>query len=206
MEHFDVDHPGNLVGVKVTQERANGLRVRDLVASRADHLDGVWWFHDLKIQEYDEADNPVGRLSPFASGTHTLTELPELSEMPDSFVVETRLWEFLSTRDMIRYLREHPDISAKTAIEKRYDIHSRLAMPWACLIVTLFGIPAGAKTGRNNPLAGIFLAVAFFFAFYAINQLGLLMGKRGDISPWLGAWLANIIFSISSVAMLLRLR
>ncbi|MCE9616439.1 MAG: LptF/LptG family permease [Lentisphaerae bacterium] len=206
VDQFDEHDPGHLVKVKVTQERPDGTRVRDLVATRAEYLDGTWWFHDLCIQRYDEADNPIGTLTPVTLGNGHVQEMAELTETPDSLVIEARNWLFLSTLNMLRYLREHPDISRDASKQKWYDVHSRLATPWACLVVTLFGIPAGAKTGRQSPLTGIFLAIGFFFAYYALSQVGLLLGKSGVVRPWLGAWLSNIVFFFSGVAMLVRMR
>ena len=206
VESFNEHNPGDLLDVKIVQERKDGTRVHDLLASRAEFLDGTWWFHNLRVQQYDEQDNPIGALRPFAADTNTVRELPELTESPASFVLELRSWLFLSTLDMFRYLHEHPDLSPDNTLQKRFDIHSRLAMPWACLVVTLFGIPAGAKTGRQSPLTGIFLAVGFFFAYYALSQIGLLLGKSGIVRPWIGAWLSNIVFFVSGIAMLLRMR
>ncbi|MDA0577994.1 MAG: LptF/LptG family permease [Verrucomicrobia bacterium] len=206
VEHFNELSPGVLRDVKITQERADGTRVHDLLASRAEHLDGTWWFHNLRAQQYDEQDNPVGAVAPMATRATDIRELPELTESPASFAIEVRNWMFLSTWDMIRYMREHPDLAEETALRKRYDIHSRLAAPWACLVVTLFGIPAGAKTGRQSPLTGIFLAVAFFLAYYLLIQVGLMLGKRGTVAPWFGAWLSNFVFLFSGIAMLMRMR
>lgn len=206
VEQFAPDRPGVLNGVKVTQERPDGTRVRDVHATKAEWLDGTWWFYDPRIQNYDAEDNPVGEPVPAAVGPHAVREMPDITEAPDVFVRAVREWLFLNTWDMIRYLRDHPDISRTAARQKRFDIHSRLAMPWACLIATLFSIPAGAKSGRQSPLTSIFLAVGFFFAFYALTQVGLVLGKSGALPPWLGAWLSNIVFFVSGIAMIIRLR
>ena len=67
-------------------------------------------------------------------------------------------------------------------------------MPWACIIVTLFGIPAGAKGGRQSALTGIFLALGFFFGFYLLMHIGIFVGKRDTGAPWFWAWLPNVVF------------
>lgn len=205
-DKFLESEPGYLEGVKITQERPNGKRMYDVVAGRAEYLDGAWWLHSPSEQRYDEADNPVGGLTPVSKLPNHVQERRDLSERPVSLAIESRNWLFLSTREMIRYLREHPEISKESARQKRYDIHSRLAMPWACLVVTLFAIPTGAKTGRQSPLTGIFVAVGFFFGYYFLSQVGLMLGKSGALQPWLGAWLSNIVFLVSGLVMLLRMR
>ncbi len=206
VEGYDVRQPRVMNKVKITEERTDGSRRREIFAKRAEWLDGRWWLHEPSEQHYDAADNPIGGIVPAAPGPRAVKEYPDIREHPDQFVRATRDWLFLSTWDMLKYLREHPHISAKAANERRYDIHNRLAMPWACLIATLFAIPAGAKTGRHNPLTGIFVAVGFFFAYYMLSQVGLLLGKSGLMPPWAGAWLSNAVFLFSGVVMLIRLR
>lgn len=206
IDRFDERTPHVLDGVKITEERLNRSRVRDLIAIRAEWLDGRWWFYDLKVQYYDADDNPIGSPVALSPGPRAVKEMPLITENPAQFVRATRDWHFLPTWDMWRYLREHTELSEKAAHEKWYDIHNRLASPWACLVATLFAIPAGAKTGRHNPLTGIFTAVGFFFAYYALSQVGLLLGKSGALPAWIGAWLSNFVFLISGMVMITRLR
>ena len=198
--------PNRITGVKLTEEREDGTRIRDLIADRAEWLDGNWWFHNLKIQYYTDQDIPDGQPVPVLPGEDTVKEPPSLTETPSHFVTEATQWLFLSTLEMIRYLQNHRNLSPTVVAQKQYDIHSRLALPWACLIITLFAIPAGATTGRQQAMAGIFIALGFFFGFYILMQVGLFLGKTRIIEPWLGAWLSNIGFSVGAIAMIARMR
>jgi lipopolysaccharide export system permease protein len=198
--------PNRLAGVKLTEEREDGTRIRDLIADRAEWLDGNWWFHNLKIQYYTDQDIPDRQPVPVLPGEDNVKELPYLTETPSHFLAEATQWPFLSTLEMIRYLQNHRNLSATVVAQKKYDIHSRLALPWACFIITLFAIPAGATTGRQHAMSGIFIALGFFFGFYILMQVGLFLGKTGIIEPWLGAWLSNIVFSVGAIAMIARMR
>jgi len=200
---FDLKHPHHLEGVKVTQERGDNPKAVEIIAEKAEWLDGQWWFFNGRVQRYNangSLDGEPESLSPLGA------EMQALTEEPSSFVREVKPWEFLSTLEMIRYLNSHPDLSNQAIARKKFDLHSRLAMPWACFIVMLFGIPVGAKSGRQNLLAGIFLAMAFFFGFYALTQVGLFLGKTQIIWPWLGAWLSNMVFLVVGIGMVRRMR
>jgi lipopolysaccharide export system permease protein len=70
-----------------------------------------------------------------------------------------------------------------------------MAMPWACFIATLLGIPAGTVTGRQGAMMAILSAIGCFFAFYALVHVGIFLGKREVVAPWLGAWLPDIAFA-----------
>ena len=203
---LDMKNPHVFLGVKVTQERSDGTRSAEWRTRKAEWLDGQWWFHDTLKVEYDSQDNPVGELQPLTPEEGSIIEMDGFGERPTDIVNDMRDWMYLSTAQMLRYLAAHPRISEEALAQKTYDIHARAAMPWACLIVILFGIPAGTKGGRHSALAGVFLAVAFFFAFYALSQVGLFMAKRQMISPWIGAWLSNMVFLAAGVVMLTRIR
>jgi lipopolysaccharide export LptBFGC system permease protein LptF len=108
--------------------------------------------------------------------------------------------------EIARYLRKNPDLSREKKAAKKYEFHRRMAMPWACLVVTLFAIPAGAKSSRQSILIGLLLAMSFFLGFYMLSQVGLLLGKQKQIAPWLGAWLSNLVFFVIGVVMSIKIR
>ncbi|MDA1043906.1 MAG: LptF/LptG family permease [Verrucomicrobia bacterium] len=206
IDAFNTETPNILQGLKITQERPDSSRVRDYIADRAEWLDGAWWLFDVWEQPYDANDNPIGELTPMTPGDTVLKELRMFTEAPKEFQNEAKPWMFLSTLEMIEYLHHHPNLDSKNHADKLFDIHQRLAMPWACFIVTLFGIPAGTRSARQGVLIGIFLAMSFFFGFYALSNIGSFLGRKQIIDPWLGAWLSNIVFFITGSAMLARLR
>jgi lipopolysaccharide export system permease protein len=203
---LDADAPNKLLNVKVTRERPDGSRYEELEADRAEWLDGQWWFYNMTVQKYDEDENPVGSAKPVIEGHSTVTELPFLTEQPQDFVNEITSWDFLPSVAVIRYLKLHKDLSPKDRSQKVLSLHQRLAAPWACFIVTLFAIPAGVRGGRRSALAGVFTTVGYFFGFYSLMQIGLFLGLRGLIWPWLGAWLSNIVFLFTGTVMVSRIQ
>jgi len=203
---LDMKKPNVFEGLKVTEERPDGTRAREWLTGKAEWLDGQWWFHEVAVRDYDEQDNPIGEPVPLNPESGSVTEMTGFGERPADILNELRDWLYLSTAQMLRYLVAHPGLSEEALASKTYDIHARMAMPWACFIVILFGIPAGAKGARHSALAGIFLAVAFFFLYYTLSQAGLFLAKRQMLSPWIGAWLSNMVFFAAGVLMLVRMR
>ena len=172
----------------------------------AQWMDGTWWFYDARVQDISEYDVPIGKPRPFGPLNGEVCELPFLTERPSDLATEVKAEEFWSTPEIWRYLQRHPDLSERDRATKLYALHSRLATPWACFIITLIAIPAGSRSARQSALSGIFLSISLFFAFYILAQLGLLAAGSGLLSPWLGAWLSNIVFLVAGLAMTLRMR
>ena len=85
IDRMSPDNPALLHGVKLTEERSDGKRIRDLIADRAEYLDGNWWFYNLRIQYFAENDIPEKDPIPVIPGEGTVKELPYLTETPDRF-------------------------------------------------------------------------------------------------------------------------
>ena len=205
-EGFDPATPDLLTGVEVTQERPDRSRLSVTRAERAEYLDGQWYFFDVRVQLYGLNDIPIGAESEPATDSSLGVVMLDLNEEPDHFVGAATKWELLNSYQMARYLRLHPNLSAEEAARKRVDYHNRLATPWACIIVIVFGIPVGAGSGRHGGLTGIFMAIGMLLAFYAVTQAALILGKMRIIWPWLAAWLSNILFLVSGLIMVRKLR
>ena len=203
--HFDLKDPSHLSRVTVDQEGEDGIPDWTIAAKRAEWLDGEWWFFEVFYQEYNDQGYPIGAGGKL-QGSRLGRAYTDFDERPEDFRDEVLRWELLSTAEMLRFLRTRPNLSDEEESRKWFDIHHRLAMPWACFIVTLFGIPAGARQGRQSAITGIFIAVGFFFAFYALTQVGVLLGKGLLVWPWLGAWLSNIVFLAVGLQMVKDMR
>lgn len=204
---IDMNHPDKLYNVLVTQERSDGTREEKIFAWKAEWLDGEWWFYDMEVKKYTIRDSPLsGTTNHLTIGSVQGRCMPQFTERPGDFAASTKRADCLSSMETIRYLKSHPEISKAAAATRKTDLHLRIAMPWACFIIALFGIPAGAKTGRESVLTGIMLAFSLFFGFYALTQIGVFLSKTQIIWPWLGAWMSNIVFLIAGIFMMAKLR
>ncbi|MFC1498755.1 LptF/LptG family permease [Verrucomicrobiota bacterium] len=203
IKKFDLNNPDYLRSVNIKEEREDHSKSREITAQEAEWLDGQWWFYDGQIQQYSDTGGPVG--PPIIINKRGV-EMSELTEAPSVFANEIKEWQFFSSLEMINFLKNRPRPSKAENAKRIFYLHQRIALPWACFIVTLFGIPAGAKSSRQSALTGVFIAVAFFFAFYMLNQVGMFLGIKRIIAPWLGAWLSNIIFLIVGIIMTVRMK
>ncbi len=133
-------------------------------ADRADFLDGNWWLTNPRLMSFDidgmELPDTAVRVVDLPGNV----PFPELTEKPrDIRIAEQKDNAHLSSREMLRKMRT----SRAGSMEDRYDFWYRIAAPWACLVITLFSIPAGITTGRQSVFKGILLVLVTFFSFYA---------------------------------------
>ena len=80
--------------------------------------------------------------------------------------------------------------------EERVEFHKRLALPFACLVFTLAGLPLGVSTTRGSKSMGLILSLILMLVYYLTFVGGTRIAGNAQLSPFLGAWLPNIGFAI----------
>ena len=85
-------------------------------------------------------------------------------------------------------------------------LHGRIAAPWTCVVVVCIALPFGALSGRRNVFVGVASSIIICFTYFVLLQVGLALGVRGYVLPWVAAWGPNLLFGIAGLALTWRLR
>ncbi len=84
------------------------------------------------------------------------------------------------------------------------ELQRRLALPTACLVLAMVGIPLGLSSRQGGKSTGFVLTILLVFLYYFASLGGVALARQGKIPPAIGAWLANIVFAISGMVLLWR--
>jgi LPS export ABC transporter permease LptF/LPS export ABC transporter permease LptG len=74
------------------------------------------------------------------------------------------------------------------------EFHRRFALPTACLVLALVGIPLGLSSKKSGKSGGFVLTILLVFVYYVVSLVGVSLARQGRVSPWFGAWLADLVF------------
>ena len=85
------------------------------------------------------------------------------------------------------------------------ELNLRFSYPFACLVLMLIGVPLGLSSRRGGKSTGIVLTLFLVFAYYLLSNLGVAFAKSGKLSPALGVWAANLIFTAFGILLLQQL-
>src|ERR1700683_2724363 len=80
--------------------------------------------------------------------------------------------------------------------------HNRFALPTACVVLAMVGIPLGLSSKKSGKSGGFVLTIALVFIYYFISLSGVSLAKQGRVSPVFGAWLANLVFFATALFLL----
>lgn len=184
--------------VKVTFDRESGSRKMSVTAEQAEYIAGQWWFTNAKVQHFDGSGQEVATPVPELDAL-PLRHFPELDETPEDFAAQNRPWKFNSTRDRFRYIANHPELSKERRRDYLYDAWALLMSPFACIVITLFAIPAGIASGRQSVFKGILGALGMFFAFYALDIGCMVLALNGLLPAVPAAVLPSFVFLLLGI-------
>lgn len=90
------------------------------------------------------------------------------------------------------------------AAEQRIEFHRRLAVPFACLVFALLGVPLGVQPARSVRARSFATSLAVIFFYYLLLSTGETLGARNVTRPATGVWLPNVVFGLLGVLLFLR--
>jgi LPS export ABC transporter permease LptF/LPS export ABC transporter permease LptG len=86
------------------------------------------------------------------------------------------------------------------------EVHKKFALPAACLIFGLIGLPLGIVNRRGGRAAGFAVSIAIVLLYYALLATGEARAIEGRMSPGLAMWLPNLLLLAFGAYALVRVR
>ena len=111
----------------------------------------------------------------------------------------------MDTGPLYKRVFRRRDLSREDRIDASIELNQRFALPLACILLALVGIPLGVSSRKGGKSAAFVLTVILAFAYYLgyITLLGL--AKKGSLPVPIAAWSPNVIFAIAGLILLARL-
>jgi lipopolysaccharide export system permease protein len=147
------------------------------------------WFTGGKERMESFATRPAGRLH------FTPDDLRKKQEKPDEMDYYT-LREFIGNQQ-----RAGQDVNRWLV-----DFYSKISFPFATVIVVLFGVPFSSVRRRGGVGVQLGISLLICFIYLIFMKVSQVFGYNGDVNPLLTAWMANIIFFVAAVVVMLRVK
>jgi lipopolysaccharide export system permease protein len=78
------------------------------------------------------------------------------------------------------------------------ELHKRLSIPFACLILGLIGVPLGIRRNRSGKSAGVAVALLVFLAYYIVLGSSTNLAETGTVRPVLAFWVPNCLMALAA--------
>ena len=93
-------------------------------------------------------------------------------------------------RELIEADRAQPDRKLRNYL---FEFHKKLAVPAACLVFTLFSIPAGLLVPRSGRAYGLLVGMAVAVVYWSLLVSAHSGGLRYRLSPAVAVWTPNLV-------------
>ncbi len=145
----------------------------------------------MRLRDGSRHETVAGQPTQYNISTFQKTDLP-LSLSPQS---ETHLGRM----DTAIYALPMHALEARTRGPdgRRFllELHTRFSYPVACLVLMLVGVPLGVISRRGGKSSGLVFTVLLVLLYYILSYTGIALSRQGKLSPFLGVWMANLLFA-----------
>lgn len=179
-------------------ESFNGNRmVRVLKAEKLVYKSppNTWTLHDYSVREFSGLEESF--ISSSGEKKDTTLDLT-----PEDFILNTKLMENMTTTDLNEYIDRVRERGLGDAKAFLIEKHLRNSQPFTILILTMIGFAVSARKVRGGMGLHLAVGVVLGSAFVIISKFAATFSNNLNLSPALGAWIPNILFSIIALFIL----
>ncbi len=101
--------------------------------------------------------------------------------------------------DEIKRLR----LEGKSPSRFETELHKRLSIPFACIILGLIGAPLGIRKSRSGKSAGVAIALLVFLVYFIILSGATNLAETGTYPAYLAFWVPNILMTVTALVFIL---
>jgi LPS export ABC transporter permease LptG/LPS export ABC transporter permease LptF len=95
----------------------------------------------------------------------------------------------------------HEETRAKVIGHILAVMHERFALPVACLVFALLGLPLGIMNRRGGRASGFSLSIGIAILYWILLSTGTNLVRQGRLSPYVGLWLGNALLGMAGVVL-----
>ena len=152
---------------------------------------------NFRSTERDKEGKVISTASP--------TQLESLQAQKTEELQVNKTVQELDTAPLYKRVYRRHDLSAKEHVDAAIELHQRFALPLACILLALVGIPLGISSRKGGKSAAFVLTVLLAFLYYLsfITLIGL--AKKGSLPVPLAVWTPDAVFLVAGLFLASRL-
>lgn len=107
----------------------------------------------------------------------------------------------MTPRELMKKIRTY-GLEETLRRELAAELNKKFTFPLTCLIFGLLGMPIGVNVRKSVKARGLTIGIVIVLFYYLAQSCGNALTETGKVSPWLGMWFPNIIFTIVGICLL----
>ena len=116
-----------------------------------------------------------------------------------------REMSFRELMEQARWSQYSHDIDAReTYWAAKVEMHKMFAIPFACIVFGILGLPLGITNRRGGKSSGFSLSIAIILIYYVMINNGEHLADTGKIGPAVAMWTPNLALLALGIYLLIR--
>jgi lipopolysaccharide export system permease protein len=125
---------------------------------------------------------------------------------PEDMAIQDISYDTMSMHALKKYINQLRAFG-QTAVKERIILNMRFAAVFSYIVVMMIGIPFTAGfENKLNKILSFTLAMLAAFIYWGTQAITKSLGENLVLSPFIAAWLPNLIFSAIGVYMLVKVK
>jgi lipopolysaccharide export system permease protein len=152
-----------------------------------------------------------GRVRMLAGARHEVEmefdslRLRNFVERPEDLLAEAKKPQEMRYGELGRYIQAL-ERSGGDGRKLRVERALKIAIPFTCIIIALFGAPLANGAPRASGAYGVAVALGTTVGFLILVQLSQAFGTGGLMPPTIAAWVPNMLFGVLGLWLLARVK
>ena len=111
----------------------------------------------------------------------------------------------MDTGPLYKRVHRRHDLSHEEYVDAAIELHQRFALPLACILLGLVGVPLGISSRKGGKSSAFITTVVIAFIYYLgfITLIGL--ARKGSLPVPVAVWTPDAVFAVLSIFLLSRL-
>ncbi len=168
-------------------------------SSRKKSTRPAYWTLLRGTLRYLEGTDPVGEYAFEFDSLQSRT----LRESPADLLAQPKAPDEMRYSELRRYI-DALTRSGSNAKKLQVELSLKIAIPFICLLIALFGAPLAISSPKSGAAWGVAASLATTFIVLLMFQLAKAVGAGGVLPPALAAWLPNILVGGAAIYLLRR--
>jgi lipopolysaccharide export system permease protein len=121
---------------------------------------------------------------------------------PLDLAKDEKACEMMTFNEVLKYIREDRDKGGGMSKFYVIEAHKRIANSLGAFIMTFLGLSVASRKNRRGVGVHLFIGIALAFTFVFLQQISTVFSIYGGLSPALGTWMPNIIYTFVCIFMI----
>ncbi|MDD4589370.1 MAG: LptF/LptG family permease [Parabacteroides sp.] len=127
-----------------------------------------------------------------------------LTVLPSDILISKNDCETLTSPELATYIKRQKQRGIGNIQTFEIEYHKRYASIMAAFILTTIGVSLSSRKVKGGMGINIGIGLALSFSYILFSTVTSTFAINGNLSPWLAAWIPNIIYSFIAIYLYLK--